>query len=106
MAFSGALRSPFGGGMRVTMASSTSAMPMPDLADGEDRVVGREADDFLDLGLDLVDLCGGQVDLVDDGDDFMVVLDRLVDIGEGLGLDPLRGVDHEQRAFACGKRCG
>ena len=33
----------------------------------------------------------------------MVVLDRLVDVGERLRLDPLRGVDHQQRALARGK---
>ena len=70
---------------------------------GQDRVVGGQADDFLDLGLDLVDFGGGQVDLVDDGDDFMVMLDRLVDIGERLRLYALRRIDDEQRAFACGE---
>jgi hypothetical protein len=33
MAFKGASRSPVGGGMRVTIASSTSSMPMPVLAE-------------------------------------------------------------------------
>ncbi|MNE75940.1 hypothetical protein D3C80_1721450 [compost metagenome] len=33
MAFSGALTSPLGAGRRATMASSTSSMPMPDLAE-------------------------------------------------------------------------
>jgi hypothetical protein len=37
---------------------------------------------------DLLGLGGGQVDLVDDGDDLVVVLDRLVDVGERLRLDP------------------
>ena len=32
MAFSGAATSPLGAGRRVTMASSTSSMPRPDLA--------------------------------------------------------------------------
>ena len=70
---------------------------------GEDGVVGGEADDFLDFGFDLVDLGGGQVDLVDDGDDFMVVLDGLVDIGERLRLYALGCVHHEQCAFARGE---
>jgi hypothetical protein len=30
----------------------------------------------------------------------MVVLDRLVDVGERLRLDALRRVDHQQRALA------
>ena len=33
----------------------------------------------------------------------MIVLDRLVNVGEGLRLHPLRGVHHQQRAFACGE---
>jgi hypothetical protein len=33
----------------------------------------------------------------------MVVLDRLVDVGQSLRLDPLGGVDHEQRALARGE---
>jgi len=56
--------------------------------------------------LDLFGLGGGQVDLVDDGDDLVVVLDRLVDVGEGLRLDPLRGVDDQERAFAGGEGPG
>ena len=78
-------------------------MPMPDLGAGHHRVGGVEADHFLDLGADLFGLGGGQVDLVDDGDDLMVVLDRLVDVGERLRLDPLRRVDDQQRAFARGE---
>ncbi len=46
---------------------------------------------------------GGQVDLVDDRHDLMVVLDALVDVGERLRLDALRRVDDQQRAFAGGQ---
>ena len=75
----------------------------PGLRAGEDGVAGVEADDLLDLGADFLGLGGGEVDLVDDGDDLVVVLDRLVDVGEGLRFDALRCVDHEQRAFAGGE---
>ena len=51
----------------------------------------------------LLGLGGGQVDLVDDRHDLMVVLDRLVDVGERLRLDALRRVDDQQRAFAGGE---
>ncbi len=34
----------------------------------------------------------------------MVMLDRLIDVGQRLRLDTLRGVDDEQRAFARGQR--
>ena len=75
----------------------------PGFGAGEHGLAGVEADHLLDFGADLFGFGGGQVDLVDDGHDLVVVLDRLVDIGEGLGLDPLRGVNHQQRAFASGE---
>ncbi len=49
---------------------------------------------------------GGEVDLVDDRHDLVVVLDRLVDIGQGLRFDALRGIDDQQRAFARGEARG
>jgi hypothetical protein len=70
------------------------------LGGGEHRVVGGEADDVLDLLADLVGLGGGQVDLVDDGHDLMVVLDRLVHVGQRLRLDALAGVHDQQRPLA------
>ena len=45
----------------------------------------------------------GQVDLVDDGDDRQILLERQVDVGHRLRLDALGGVDDEQRAFAGGE---
>ena len=45
-----------------------------------------------------------QVDLVDDGDDLEVVLDREIRVGQRLRFDALRGVDQQQRAFARGQR--
>src|SRR3546814_3887331 len=41
----------------------------------------------------------GQVDLVDDRHDLMVMLDGLIDIGQRLRLDALRGIYDQQRAF-------
>ena len=46
----------------------------------------------------------GQVDLVQHGHDLEVVLDGLVAVGQGLGLDALRGVDQEDRPLAGGER--
>ena len=68
----------------------------------------RDAQDALRIVSDQVcDLRSGavrvglrQVDLVHDRDDLQVVLDRQVGVRERLGLDPLRRVDDEQRAFA------
>ena len=85
------------------MASSTSSMPMPVLALAQDRAGRVEADDLLDLLLHPFRVRGGQVDLVDHRHDLVVVLDRLVDVGERLRLDALGGVDDEQRALAGGE---
>jgi hypothetical protein len=42
----------------------------------------------------------GKIDLVDDGNDLEIVLDREVRVRQRLRLDSLRGVDHEQRPLA------
>ncbi len=105
-ACSGASRSPVGGGMRADDGFEHVLDADAGLGAGEHRVAGVDADDVLDLGADLLGLGGGEVDLVDDGDDLVVVLDRLVDVGERLRLDPLRGVDDQQRAFARGEAAG
>jgi hypothetical protein len=73
---------------------------------GADRhgVVGVDADHRLDLGLHLLDVGGGQVDLVQHRHDFQALLHRGVAVGDRLRLDALRGVDHQQRALAGGER--
>ena len=43
-----------------------------------------------------------EVYLVHHGDDFQVVLEGEIEVGDGLGLDALRGVDHEECALAGG----
>ena len=59
-----------------------------------------KADDLLDLLPHPFRVRGGEVDLVDDRKDLVVVLDALIDVGERLCLDPLSGVHNEKRAFA------
>ena len=61
-----------------------------------DGVGGVETDDLLDLLLDARHIGGGQVHLVEDGDDLVILVDRLVDVGQRLGLDALAGVHHQQ----------
>ena len=78
-------------------------MPRPVLAEISSASRGVEPDHVLDLLLDLVGLGRRQVDLVEDRHDLVVVVDRLVDIGEGLRLDALGRVDHQQRALAGGQ---
>ncbi|MCY1233873.1 hypothetical protein D9M72_464320 [compost metagenome] len=64
------------------------------------RVRSVDADHFLDLLLDAVRFGRRQVDLVEHGDELVVVVDRLVDVGERLGFNSLGGVDDQQRTFA------
>ena len=63
-----------------------------------------EPDHVLDLLAHSVGLGRRQVDLVEDRHDLVIVVERLIDIGQRLRLDPLGGVDHEQRALAGGQR--
>ena len=65
-----------------------------------DALLGGEAKDLLDLHRDGIGVRGGEIDLVDDGDDREVARDREVRVRDGLRLDALRRVDDEHRAFA------
>src|SRR5690606_15894100 len=69
------------------------------LGRAHDGVGGVDADDVLDLRPHPVRLGGGQVDLVQDRNDLVVVVYGLINVGQRLGLDPLRGVHHQDRAF-------
>ena len=69
-------------------------------------VLGRDADDVLNLLLDARRVSGRQVDLVDDRHDFKSGVDGEVGVAEGLCLDALRRVDDEQRALAGRERAG
>ena len=60
----------------------------------------RSAEQLAHLGGGPVRVGRRQVDLVDDGDDLEVVLDREVRVRERLRLDPLRRVDDEHRTLA------
>ena len=72
---------------------------------GRDRdgVGGIEADHVLDLLLDAVAVRRRQVDLVEDGQDLEVVVERLVDVGERLRLDALARIDDQNGALAGGE---
>src|SRR3546814_8907819 len=49
-----------------------------------------------DLRLHLLRFGGGQVDLVDDGHDLMIMLDRLIDVGQRLRFHALGRVHHQR----------
>jgi len=67
------------------------------------RVHGGDADDVLDLLLDLGGPGCGEVDLVDDGQDLQPVVDGEIGVGQRLGLDALRRVDDQHRALTGGQ---
>ena len=60
-----------------------------------------DADDVLDLLLHPLRLGRGEVHLVEQRDDLVVVVHRLIGVGESLGLHALGGVDDQERALAC-----
>ena len=61
---------------------------------------------MLDLGGIALRVGGGEVDLVQAGDDFEVVLDSKEAVGQGLCLDPLRRVHDEHHPLASRQRAG
>ena len=63
-------------------------------------IAGVQPDDGFDLLADTFRFGGRKVDLVDDGDDFQVVVQREVSVGESLGFHALGCVHHQQGAFA------
>ena len=69
-----------------------------------DRVGRVQAHRLLDGLLGAQDVGRGQIDLVDDGDDFEAVIDGQIGVGQGLRLHALAGVHHQQRALARGQR--
>ncbi len=74
------------------------------LGGNENRARRVEPDHIFDLLTHAFRLSRRQIDLVEDGHDLVVVVERLINVGERLRLDTLAGVDHEQRAFAGGER--
>ena len=70
------------------------------LGRGQDDLLARDREDVLELLDDHLRLGRGQVDLVEDRDDRQPEPQREVDVGEGLGLDALGGVDDEDGALA------
>ena len=74
------------------------------LARGVQHLRGIAPDEVRQLVGVLLRLRGGQVDLVEHRHDRELVLHRQVEVGEGLRLDALRGVDEQDGALARGQR--
>ena len=64
------------------------------------RMRGIEPNRLLDHLLGALNIGAGQVYFVDDRDDVEAVIDGQIGIGESLRFHALRGVNHQQRAFA------
>ena len=71
--------------------------------DGQ-SIVGRQTHSLLDHLAGALDVSRGQIDLVDDGNDLEPVVDGEIGVGQGLCLDPLGRVHHQQRALAGSQR--
>ncbi len=69
----------------------------------QNRLGGVDADDVLDFLARVVRVGRRQVDLVQHRHHVDAQFDRRVAVGHGLRLDALRGIDHQQRAFAGGQ---
>ena len=67
-------------------------------------LLGGDAEHLLDLRRVAIGVGGGQVDLVEHGDDLEVALERQVAVGQRLRLDALRCIDHQHDALAGGQR--
>ena len=68
------------------------------------RVRTVEADALFDFGLDSVGLGAGQIDFIEYGHYFMIVIQGQIDVGQSLGLHALGGVHHQQGPVARGQR--
>ena len=73
---------------------------MPCLALTSSASLRVQPDHLLDLLADALRLGRRQIDLVDDRNDFQVVMQRQVGVGQRLRLHALRRIHHQQRAFA------
>ena len=66
-------------------------------------ILGGNADNILHLSLNFGGAGGGQINLVDDRQDFQTGIDGQVGVGQSLGLHALGGVYYQDRAFAGGQ---
>ncbi len=70
------------------------------LGRGQEYVPGLDPQEIDQLLPVLLGLGPREIDLVEDRDDLQVRVQRQEEVGEGLGLDPLGGVHHQDRPLA------
>ena len=104
--FQGGVRVAGGGGDVLHDVLQHSGDVDPLLGGDLRRVQGGQADDVLHLVLGLLGVGGGEVDLVEHGQDLQVVLQGQIGVSQGLGLHTLGRVHHQHRALAGGQGPG
>ena len=75
-------------------------MPVPSLAEARITSSRGMASVFLELSHHHLRVSTRKVDLVDDRDDHQVLGEREVHVGQGLRLDALARIDHQDRPLA------
>ena len=65
-----------------------------------------DADHILDFLAHPVRIGAGQVDFINDRNDLQSRIHRQIGVGQGLGLNALRGVHHQNSSLAGGQRAG
>ncbi len=73
----------------------------PLLGADQNRVAGIEADYVFNLFANPLGFGGGQIDFINNRNNFEIMVQREISICERLRFDSLRCIDHKQRAFAC-----
>ena len=96
---SGAWRSPFGGDQKNDSLKQV-VDALAGLARNAHGVIGGNGELIFNLGLHLIGMGAGQIDLVDCGNNVEIGVHGKRGVGDRLGLNTLRGVHNEHRAFA------
>ena len=70
------------------------------LGGNQQGLVRVQAEIFGDLHFYPFDVRRGQIDFIDDRNDLQIVFHGQVEIGQGLGFDPLAGINQQQGSLA------
>ena len=90
---------PFGGGQVVHDGFERFGDALPGLGRDLNGPRSVDPDHVLDLFGDAVAISRRKVYLVENRDNFVIRVDGVIDVCQRLRLDPLAGIDHQQRAF-------
>ena len=96
----GSFRIPFRSGDLLHDGIQDGLYALPRAGGDAEDVVQVAADEVHDLIRHHIRLRGVHIYLIEDGDDFEPVVYGLVEVGDGLGLDALGRIHHQQRTLA------